>query len=115
MHTSGELVPIIHIMSNYIKRSAATFLLLASSALAQQTIPLDEASTAFTLARQSFNPNDLVPLDDTSTLYRALRAPPGPAPADAATLSSEGWKLNFKAAYQVVPGARPGDLLVQPR
>jgi hypothetical protein len=83
----------------------------------------------------SFDPNQLHPLEGQGTVYGfikltdawgVLTAPRGallaadfkratvPAPADpkARLLKGEGWELDLKEGWRLVPGKRPGDFLL---
>ncbi len=85
----------------------------------------------------SFDPNQLQPLDSLGTIYRTLEikdrwgtlqvtngallsadwskvSVPAPAKLNARALSSEGWSIQIKEGWKVVPAGRPGDYTVKP-
>lgn len=88
----------------------------------------------FQQMRISFDPNTLVPLEPHGTVYPTLRVVDAwgilevsdgalidpnwssavvAAPADAATLSGEGWTLQLNDGWRLAPGEREGDFTLE--
>lgn len=84
-----------------------------------------------------FNPQNLQPLGDAGTVYPTIRVSddwgvidgkngalmkpdwsalvvPAPAKVDGSRVSGDGWTLELKAGWKIVPGSRPGDYTLAP-